>query len=75
MRTSVTIDITVDANDERDLDRLEDELATWLMEREGVVGMRVLHQGDLSNVAWREARRREFGPRLRNPFARATLDH
>jgi len=74
MRTSVTIDITIDTNDDRDLDRLEDELSTWLMEREGVVGMRVLHQGDLSNVAWRDARRREFGPRLRNPFARATLE-
>lgn len=74
MRTSVTIDITIDTSDDKDLDRLEDELSTWLMEREGVVGMRVLHQGDLSNVAWREARRREFGPRLRNPFARASLE-
>lgn len=74
MLSSVTIDISVEIADERDLDRLEDELSTWLMEREGVTGLRVMHHGDLSNVAWREARRLEFGPRHRNPFARAVAE-
>jgi hypothetical protein len=75
MKTNLTVDIALDVANERDAERLEDELSTWLMTQQGVEGMRVLHQGDLAGFAWREARRRAFGSPLQNPFTRAAGEH
>lgn len=75
MKTSLTVDIALEVADEQEVAHIEDALHAWLEGQKGVTGMRVLHQGDLSGIAWRDARRRAFGPALQNPFARASGEH
>jgi hypothetical protein len=75
MKTSLTVDIALDMADQHDMERFEEALNAWLESQTGVAGVRVMHQGDLGGVAWREARRRAFGSPLQNPFARAGGDH
>lgn len=75
MKTNLTVDIGLDIADQREAERFEDALSSWLNQQKGVTGMRVLHHGDLNSAAWRQSRARVFGSTRPSPFSRPGEPH